>query len=74
MSWCMLFAYGFHINKSKMEYIECKFSKKHTNSNLEIIIGVDIIPQITRIKYLGSIIQYDREIDRDINPVVQTGD
>ena len=35
-----------------MKYIECKFSKRCTNSNLEIKIGNDTIPQITQFRYL----------------------
>ena len=55
-------AHGFCISRSKTKYMECKFSRRHTNSKLEVKIGDDAIPQVTRFKYLGSIIQDHRAI------------
>ena len=56
-------AHGFCLSRSKTKYMEYKFSKRRTNSNLEVKIGDDTIPQVTRFKYLGSIIQSDGEIE-----------
>ena len=36
--------HGFRISRSKAEYMKCKFSKEHTNSNLQVKIGDDTIP------------------------------
>ena len=55
--------YGFHISRSKMKYMKCEFSKRCINSNIEVKIGDNTIPQVTRFKYFGSIIQNDGEID-----------
>lgn len=53
--------------KSNIEYIECKFSRRHTNFTLEVKIGCHAIPQITWFKYLGSIIHNIGEIDGYVN-------
>jgi hypothetical protein len=53
-------------------YIECKFSRKQTNSSLEMKIGEYNKPQVVWFKNLGSIIQNDREIVGDINHKIQT--
>ena len=54
-----------------MEHIECKFSRRHTNSNLEMKIGNNIIPQVTIFKYLDSITQNEGEIKGNINNRIQ---
>ena len=43
MSKQALETYGFCISKSKMEYMEYKFSKRRTNSNSEVRTGDDTI-------------------------------
>ena len=64
-------AHGFCISRNKMEYRECKLSKRHTNFNLEVKIGDYIISQVIKFKYLGLIIQNNREIEEDINHRIQ---
>ena len=57
-----------------MEHMECKFSKRCTNFSLEVKIGDNTIPLVTKIKYLGSIIQKDGDIYRgSINHRIQVG-
>jgi len=53
-------AYGFRLSRSKTEYMECNFSRRRSRSTLEVKVGDHIIPQVTRFKYLGSIVQNDR--------------
>ena len=65
--------HGFHISKSKTKYMKCKFSKRYTNSNIEARIEDDIIPQVTRFTYTGSIIQNNKEIEGDVNHMIQYG-
>ena len=55
-----------------MKYMECKFSKRHTNSSLEVKIGYSTISHITWFKYLGSIIQNEGKIERDVNYRIQS--
>ena len=66
-------AYGFHLSKSKTEYMEFNFSKRKTKSTLKVKVGDYIIPQITRFTYLGSIVQNDGEIEADVNHRIQVG-
>ncbi|KAH1257658.1 Craniofacial development protein 2 [Glycine max] len=58
---------------SKSEYMECKFNKRRRVSNSEVKIGDHIIPQVTRFKYLGSVIQDDGESEGDVNHRIQAG-
>jgi len=66
-------AYGFRLSRSKTDYMECKFSKRRSMSTLEVKVGDHIIPQVTRFKYLGSIVQNDREIEADVSHRIQAG-
>ncbi|KAL5193749.1 LINE-1 retrotransposable element ORF2 protein [Glycine soja] len=65
--------HGFRLSRSKSEYMECKFNKSSRVSNSEVKIGDHIIPQVTRFKYLGSVIQDDGEIEGDVNHRIQAG-
>ncbi|KAL5147286.1 LINE-1 retrotransposable element ORF2 protein [Glycine soja] len=65
--------HGFRLCRSKSEYMECKFNKRRRVSNSEVKIGDHIIPQVTRFKYLGSVIQDDGEIEGDVNHRIQAG-
>ena len=56
-----------------MEYMEYKFGKRCTISNLKVKIGDNTIPQVTSFKYLDSIIQNDGKIEGDINHSIQDG-
>lgn len=55
------------------DYMECNFSKSWRNSSLELKFGEHVIPQATQFKYLGSIVQNDREIKRDNSHQIQVG-
>ncbi|KAH1210522.1 LINE-1 retrotransposable element ORF2 protein [Glycine max] len=65
--------HGFRLSRSKSEYMECKFNKRRRVSNSEVKIGDHIIPQVTRFKYLGSVIQDDGQIEGDVNHRIQAG-
>ena len=45
--------------------MHCNFSNIQENFGLEVKLG-DVIPQVSKFKYLGSIIQDDREINEDV--------
>ena len=64
---------GFRLSKNKTEYMKCKFNKRQTNDNLEVKIGEHIIPKVSSFRYLGSIIQSNGEIDRDVTHMIQAG-
>ncbi|QHN92504.1 LINE-1 retrotransposable element ORF2 protein [Arachis hypogaea] len=59
--------YGLRISRSKMEYMECKFSPRRKNPNIEVKIGENILRKVKSFKYLGCIIQDNREIEQDVN-------
>jgi len=66
-------AYGFRLSRSKTEYMECNFSRRRSRSTLEVKVGDHIIPQVTRFKYLGSLVQNDGEIEADVSHRIQAG-
>jgi len=53
--------------------MECNFSKMRSMSTLEVKVGDHIISQVTRFKYLGSIVQNDRKIEADVSHHIQAG-
>jgi len=53
--------------------MECNFSGRRSRSTLEVKVGDHIIPQVTRFKYLGSLVQNDEEIEADVSHRIQTG-
>ena len=59
--------HDFHQSRNKMEYMECKCNKRKSVSNIEVKVGDHIIQQLTRFKYLESVIQNDGEIKRSVN-------
>ena len=65
--------HGFRLSRSKTEYMECKFSRRQNTPSIEVKVGDHIIPQVTKFKYLGSIIQNNGEIEGDVNHRIQAG-
>ena len=51
--------------------MEYKFSKRCTNSNSEVRVEENAIPQVIRFKYLGSIVKNDGGIEGDVNHRIQ---
>lgn len=47
-----------------MKYVECDFVKMRAHNGSKRKIGDHTMPQTTLLKYLGSIIQNDRETER----------
>lgn len=54
-----------------MEYMKCKISKKCFSTGLEVNIGDNPIPQVTRLTYLRSILQRNGNIEKDVNREIQ---
>ncbi|KAL4304934.1 hypothetical protein AHAS_Ahas16G0027900 [Arachis hypogaea] len=65
--------YGLRISRNKTEYMECKFSLKRENPNIEVKIGENILRKVKSFKYLGCIIQDNGEIEHDVNHRIQAG-
>ena len=53
--------------------MECNFSGRRSRSTLEVKVGDHIFPQVTRFKYLGSLVQNDGEIEADVSHRIQVG-
>jgi len=66
-------AKGFRLSKSKTEYLHCRFSAEKGGVASKVVIEGAIIPMVERFRYLGSIIQGNREIDEDINHRIMVG-
>ncbi|XP_047263759.1 uncharacterized protein LOC124896264 [Capsicum annuum] len=58
---------GFRLSRSKMEYLECKFSEVSHDSNVVAKLDSHPISKRDNFKYMGSMIQKDGEIDEDVN-------
>ena len=62
---------GFKISWTKTEYMKCNFSRnKNTNEETVKIASQEIRSE--KFKYLGSIIQQEGKIGKDVNHRVQT--
>ncbi|KAM1052392.1 hypothetical protein ACFX2A_034585 [Malus domestica] len=64
---------SFRLNRSKTEYMECKFSANGGQNELGVRIGDQEIPKRDRFRYLGSILQKNGELDGDLNHRIQAG-
>ncbi|KAF1878456.1 hypothetical protein Lal_00047125 [Lupinus albus] len=60
------------LSKHVQELVEYKFNKRWTNIPVEVKIEDHAIPQVTKFKYHGSIIQNDFKIEEDVNHRTQT--
>ncbi|XP_075104916.1 uncharacterized protein LOC142179004 [Nicotiana tabacum] len=63
---------GFKLSRTKIEYLECKFSETH-DADIEVKLDGQVIPKRASFKYLGSIIQGDGEIDEDVRHHIGAG-
>ena len=64
---------SFRLSWTKIEYMECKFSKgRNTNKELVILNGQEILKSES-FRYLGSIIHRDGEIKEDVNHRIKVG-
>ena len=60
-------------SRTKTEYLRCDFSGTSPVDEIEVSIDDTVVKSTTRYKYLGSIIQRDREIDGDVSHRIQAG-
>ena len=63
---------GFKISRNKTEYMECHFSNNRKN-NTSVKINEHNLEISKSFKYLGSIIQEDGGIDKDVTHRIQVG-
>uniref|UniRef100_A0A1U7X3Y0 Uncharacterized protein LOC104234874 n=1 Tax=Nicotiana sylvestris TaxID=4096 RepID=A0A1U7X3Y0_NICSY len=56
----------FKLSRTKTKYLECNFSDGTHDADVEVKLDAQVIPKRASFKYLGSIIQGNREIDEDV--------
>jgi len=66
-------AKGFKFSRSKTEYLHCRFSAGEGDGANGVDIGSMVIPRVERLRYLGSIIQENGEINEKINQRIMIG-
>jgi len=54
---------GFRLSRSKIEYLKCEFSGV-VGSGEVVTMGGVVIPRVEKFKYLGSIIEQNRDLMR----------
>ena len=47
---------GFRLSRSKVEHMHCSFANRQLRGDLDVKLGDQTIPQVTKFKFLGSII------------------
>ncbi|XP_059285302.1 uncharacterized protein LOC132038635 [Lycium ferocissimum] len=63
----------FKLSRTKIEYLECKFSEAPQEAGLEVRLGTQAIQKKSSFKYLGSIMQPSGEIDDDVTHRIGAG-
>ena len=69
----MLESKGLCLSQSKTKYMECKFSANRYSNELGVRIGDKELRKSDHFRYLGSILQKNRQLDGDLNHRIQAG-
>ncbi|XP_070028823.1 uncharacterized protein [Nicotiana sylvestris] len=64
---------GFKLSRTKMEYLECKFSAEQREVGMDVRLESQIIQSRDNFKYLGSVIHVGGENDEDVTHRVGVG-
>ncbi|KAF3642280.1 hypothetical protein FXO38_21200 [Capsicum annuum] len=64
---------GFRLSRSKMEYMECKFSEVRQEDDVVVRLHSQEIRKRDSFRYLGSMIQGNGEIDEDVSNRIGAG-
>ena len=62
---------GLRISRTMTEYLQCDLSETLPIEELEVSIYEKVVSCTTKFKYLGLIIQSNREIDREVTHRIQ---
>ncbi|KAG5581055.1 hypothetical protein H5410_051682 [Solanum commersonii] len=62
---------GFKLSKTKIEYLECKFSDMTHETDVDVRIDTQVIPNRGSYKYLRINIQGNGEIDEDCTHCIE---
>ncbi|XP_060182744.1 uncharacterized protein LOC132612646 [Lycium barbarum] len=64
---------GFKLSRTKIEYSECKFNEVIQVEDEDVQLDIQVITKKESLKYLGSIIQGNGEIDDDVTHRIGAG-
>ncbi|KAF3677843.1 Tubulin-folding cofactor B [Capsicum annuum] len=64
---------GFRLSRSKMEYMECKFSEVRQEDDVVVRLDSQEVRKGDSFRYLGSMIQGNDEIDEDVSNRIGAG-
>ncbi|PHT30347.1 hypothetical protein CQW23_30058 [Capsicum baccatum] len=64
---------GFRFSRTMTEYLECKFNFSTREADMVVELDSQAIRKRNSFKYLGSIIQENREIDKDVTHHIGAG-
>jgi hypothetical protein len=63
---------SFRLSRSKIEYIKCDFNTT-TQEEGDVRLDGQVLPKKDIFRYLGSILQNDRDIDEDVSHRIKVG-
>jgi hypothetical protein len=63
---------SFRLSRSKIEYIKCDFNTT-TQEEGDVRLDGQVLPKKDIFRYLGSILQNDRDIDKDVTHRIKVG-
>ncbi|XP_059285200.1 uncharacterized protein LOC132038565 [Lycium ferocissimum] len=63
----------FRLSRTMTKYVECKFSAVTSDADVEGRLDSQVALKRESLKYLGAIIQGDREIDEDVTHRIGVG-
>jgi len=64
---------GFRLSRKKTEYLRCNFSGLGGRETEKITLNGEIVQESDFFRYLGSIIQRDGEVDKDVAHRIKAG-
>lgn len=68
-----LYNIGFHLSRTKLEHMDCKFSKGRNKYEGALRLEGLELPKSESFQYVGSIIQKYGEFEDDVNHMIRVG-
>jgi hypothetical protein len=65
-------AKGFRLSRPKTEYMKCDFSAT-TQEEEDVRLDGQVVPKKDTFRYLGSMLQKNRDIDEDVSHRIKAG-
>ncbi|XP_059310956.1 uncharacterized protein LOC132062393 [Lycium ferocissimum] len=64
---------GFRLCRTKAKYLECRFSGVAHKDGVDVRLDTQVIQKIENFKYIGYIIEGNKEIDEDVTHRISEG-